>query len=77
VPTAFKTGQYAVANLIWSLSTNFMAGGELQWARRDNSRGGFRADDYRFQFALRYSYSQCLTACISLEDGKRRAWAHR
>ena len=67
VPTAFKSGQYAVANLIWSSSTNFRVGGELQWAHRDNFRGGFHADDYRFQFAVRYSYAQCLTACTSLE----------
>jgi hypothetical protein len=67
VPTAFKRGQYAVANLIWSSSTNFRVGGELQWAHRDNFRGGFHADDYRFQFAVRYSYSQCLSACASLE----------
>ena len=51
-------GQYALANLIWTPVPNMMAGGELQWARRDNFSGDFHADDFRLQFAIRYSFAQ-------------------
>jgi len=57
-PTAFKSGQYAIANLLWTPVSNVMAGGELQYAHRDNFGGGFHADDFRLQFSLKYSFSQ-------------------
>jgi len=57
-PTAFRAGQYALANLIWTPVPNMMAGGELQWARRDNFGERFHADDFRLQFAIRYSFAQ-------------------
>jgi outer membrane DcaP-like protein len=57
-PTDFKRGQYALVNLIWTPVPDMMAGGELQWARRDNFGGGFHANDYRLQFALKYSFLQ-------------------
>lgn len=57
-PTAFKSGQYASANLLFTPVANVMAGGELQYAHRDNFGGGFHADDFRFQFSLKYSFSQ-------------------
>lgn len=57
-PTAYKRGQYALVNLIWRPVSNMMAGGELQWARRDNFSDGFHAEDLRLQFAVRYSFAQ-------------------
>ena len=56
--TAFKSGQYALLNLLWTPVPNVMAGGEFQYAHRDNKDGGFHADDYRLQFSLKYSFSQ-------------------
>jgi hypothetical protein len=45
-------------NLLWSPLPSFMAGGEFQWAHRDNNGNGFHANDYRLEFSLRYSFSQ-------------------
>jgi hypothetical protein len=57
-PTAFKSGQYALVNVVWTPVTNVSAGGELQWARRENFKSGFSASDYRLQLAVKYSFSQ-------------------
>lgn len=57
-PAAFKSGQYALANVMWTPIPNMMAGGEFQWAHRDNNGNGFHFDDYRLQVSLRYSFSQ-------------------
>jgi len=57
-PTAFKTGQYASVNLLWTPVPNVMTGGEFQWGHRDNFSDGFHSSDYRLQFAVKYSFSQ-------------------
>jgi hypothetical protein len=57
-PTAFKSGQYALANFVWAPVANVSAGGELQWARRENFKSNFSATDYRLQVAIKYSFSQ-------------------
>jgi DcaP outer membrane protein len=54
---AFKTGQYALANLLYTPVKTAMMGGEFQWARRDNFADGFAFNDFRFQFSFRYSFS--------------------
>ena len=59
---AFRSGQYALVNLLWTPLPNVMAGGELQYAHRDNKDGAFDADDFRLQFSMRYSFSQRMTA---------------
>ena len=56
--TAFRTGQYALVNVIWTPVANVNVGGELQWARRENFKGDFSASDHRFQVAIKYSFSQ-------------------
>ena len=58
LPTDFRIGQYASANLLWTPVPNVMAGGEFQYAHRDNKAGGFHSSDYRVQFSVRYSFSQ-------------------
>jgi hypothetical protein len=58
LPTAFKSGQYASANVLYTPVSNVLFGGEFQYAHRDNFGGGFHADDYRLQFSLKYSFSQ-------------------
>jgi hypothetical protein len=56
-PSAFKTGHYALANLLYYPVKNVMAGLEAQWGRRENFRDGFEVDDYRIQFSARYNFS--------------------
>ncbi|HEY2379261.1 MAG TPA: DcaP family trimeric outer membrane transporter [Gemmatimonadaceae bacterium] len=55
---AFRTGQYASVNLLWSPIPSFLTGGEFQWAHRTNNGNGFAPNDYRLQFSVKYSYSQ-------------------
>ena len=56
--TAFRKGQYATANVLWTPFPNVMAGGEFQYAYRSNKDGVFNANDYRLQVSLKYSFSQ-------------------
>jgi hypothetical protein len=58
--SAFRTGQYASVNALWTPIKNVMIGGELQWLRRENFSDGFSVDDVRFQVAFKYSFSQQL-----------------
>ena len=55
--SAFKTGQYALGNLLYHPVPNFFAGGELQWGKRENFSDGWSADDVRIQFSAKYSFS--------------------
>ena len=55
---AFKTGQYASVNLLWTPVPNVMLGGEFQWAYRGNHSDGFHSSDYRMQVSAKYSFSQ-------------------
>jgi hypothetical protein len=57
-PSAFKSGQYASVNLLWTPHPQVLMGGEFQWGHRDNHSDGFHVDDYRLQFSFKYSYSQ-------------------
>lgn len=56
-PDAFKTGQYALGNLLYSPVPNVIMGGEFQWGRRENNSDGFTSDDYRVQFSFKYNFS--------------------
>ena len=40
-PNAFKIGQYALGNLLYTPVPNVMVGAELQWGRRENFSDGF------------------------------------
>jgi hypothetical protein len=57
LPNDFKTGQYAVGNLLYLPVSNVMMGGEFQWGRRDNNTDGFSSHDYRVQFSFKYNFS--------------------
>jgi DcaP outer membrane protein len=59
-PTAFKTGQYALGNLLYMPVPNAMVGGELQWGRRTNLSDGFSSDGLKLQFSFRYNFSHKL-----------------
>ena len=54
--SAFRDGQYASINLLATPAKNVMLGGEFQWARRDNFRDGFHADDFKMQFGFKYNF---------------------
>ena len=55
-PTAFQTGQYALANLLFYPTKNVMMGGEVQWGDRENING-FTSDDVRIQFSAKYNFA--------------------
>jgi hypothetical protein len=54
---AFKTGQYANANLLFYPVKDFMAGGEFVYGYRKNFKDGFSVPDYRIQFSFKYDFS--------------------
>ncbi len=56
-PGAFKSGQYALGNLLYTPIPNVMMGGELQWGRRENFSDGFHSDGFKVQFSFKYNFS--------------------
>lgn len=54
--TAFRQGQYALANVLYHPVPQLFLGPELQWAKRSNFRDGYSADDFRIQFSMRYNF---------------------
>jgi hypothetical protein len=56
-PNAFKDGQYAIGNLLYTPVQNLMVGGELQWGRRENFSDGFASDGFKVQFSVKYNFS--------------------
>ena len=54
---AFKSGQYAVTNLLYYPVKDAMMGGEFQWGQRKNFRDGWEVPDYRIQFSFKYNFS--------------------
>ncbi len=56
-PNAFKTGQYALGNLLYTPLPNVTFGGELQWGRRENFSDGFSSDGFKLQFSFMYNFS--------------------
>jgi hypothetical protein len=57
-PSAFKTGHYALGNLLYTPVAGVMFGGEFQWGRRENFSDGFSYDGYKLQFSFKYNFSQ-------------------
>ena len=56
-PTAFKSGQYMLGNVLYSPVSNVMFGGEFQWGRRENFSDGFHSDGVKLQFSFKYNFS--------------------
>ena len=54
--SAFRDGQYASLNLLFTPAKNFLVGGELQWARRDNFGDGWNSDNFKMQFGAKYNF---------------------
>jgi hypothetical protein len=56
-PNAFKSGQYALFNLLYTPVKDAMVGGEFQWGHRENFSDGFTSSDYRLQVSFKYNFS--------------------
>jgi hypothetical protein len=54
--SAFKSGQYALTNILYYPVKGAMLGPEFQWGYRDN-KTGFHVPDYRIQFSARYNFN--------------------
>ena len=54
--SAFRDGQYALGNLLYTPVPNVMFGGELQWGQRKNF-DGFTSDGFKIQFSFKYNFS--------------------
>jgi hypothetical protein len=57
-PSAFRRGQYAIANVLWSPVPGAMSGVELQWGNRHNFTDGFKSDIFKIQFSFKYNFSK-------------------
>jgi hypothetical protein len=55
-PNAFKQGQYASANLLWSPASALLFGPEVLWGQRTD-KDGASGTDLRVQVSLKYSFS--------------------
>jgi hypothetical protein len=55
-PTDFKSGQYALTNILYYPIKEVMLGPEFQWGYRDNINH-FHIPDYKIQFSARYSFN--------------------
>jgi hypothetical protein len=55
-PSAFKTGEYASVNLLYTPDKRLLVGGEFLWGRREDKNGA-SGDDTRLQFSFKYSFS--------------------
>jgi hypothetical protein len=57
-PTAFKKGQYALGNLLYTPVSGLTTGVELQYGDRENFSDGFSSSTFRVQFSFKYNYSK-------------------
>jgi hypothetical protein len=55
--TAFRAGQYALGNLLYSPVAGMMVGGELQWGRREMFKDPYQGDGFKLQFSFKYNFS--------------------
>jgi hypothetical protein len=54
---AYKTGQYALGNLLYTPVPNVMMGGEVQWGRREMFKDPYVGDGFKIQFSFKYNFS--------------------
>ena len=57
-PNAFKTGQYALVNALYTPVAGVMFGPELQWGSRENNSDGWSVSDLRVQFSVKYNFGK-------------------
>lgn len=56
-PSAFKHGDYAIVNLLYTPVDRLLMGAELQYGKRQNFTDGFSSDIVKLQFSFKYSFS--------------------
>lgn len=56
-PDAFRVGQYALTNILYTPAKGVLFGPEFQWGQRSNNSDGFTFNDYRVQFSFKYNFS--------------------
>lgn len=54
---AFKRGDYAIVNLLYTPVERFMMGVEMQYGKRTNFRDDFSSDILKLQFSFKYNFS--------------------
>ncbi|OKL39517.1 DcaP family trimeric outer membrane transporter [Pontibacter flavimaris] len=57
---AFKNGHYAILNLLYQPFSQFLAGAELQWGKRNNFSDGFESSAVKVQLSLKYTFSHTI-----------------
>ena len=57
---SFKTGNYAIANFLYTPVPKVMAGVELQYGKRENFTDGFSSSATHIQFSFKYNFSYSL-----------------
>jgi len=67
---AFHSGQYALANVLYTPDPSLLFGGELQWGHRKNAFDGFGSNDFRIQFTGRLNFAMPLVAKKENDNGK-------
>jgi hypothetical protein len=55
-PNAYKNGQYATANVLFTPVKNVLWGPEFQWGHRENFSDGFASNDYRIQVSFKFNF---------------------
>jgi hypothetical protein len=55
-PTAFRKGEYALANVLWTPADRVLTGLELQWGKRTDNDGE-TGNDIRAQYSFKWSFS--------------------
>ena len=58
--SSFKTGNYAIGNLIYTPVPKLMAVVELQYGTRENFTDGFSSTGTKIQFSFKYNFSYSL-----------------
>jgi hypothetical protein len=59
---SFKTGNYAIANIIYTPVPKLMAVAEVQYGSRDNFTDGYSYSAVKLQFSFKYNFSYSLYA---------------
>ena len=54
---AYRLGQYALGNLLYTPVPGVMIGGELQWGRREMFRDPYVGEGLKLQFSFKYNFS--------------------
>ena len=54
---AYRTGHYALGNLLYTPVPGVMMGGELQWGKREMFQDPYVGEGLKLQFSFRYNFS--------------------